>query len=251
MPTQLEAFDLLAAKLTHFKPDGSYSQVGFIPWLNQGKYLFSWNPSFGGSFYDSIADKITVNDPRNVQVLTWMKEYANRYGYSSLKGSFTGSTVAMLVETNGYTQTLNTKSGFDYGVTYMPAPSTGKQKATYAGGFGIAVPSGAKHVSEAAEFIAFWVGDEAQLIRARAKGCYPASLKAARDQFFLKDPVQRVFIEMLPNAVARPNIPILGALWDGIKETTDRVLVKNEVPQAVLDDVTQRTQLLLDQARKL
>ncbi len=249
LPTNLAEFDLLARKLTRPKPEGGYAQVGFIPWANQGQYLFTWSPSFGGQFYDPERDRITVNDPRNVQILNWMKEYADRFGYTALQGSLPAGTLAMTVDTNGYRVTLSRTPGLDFAVGYLPAPPGGRQRATYAGGFGIAIPTGAKHPAEAARFIAFWVSDEAQLARALAKGNFPATLGAARSDVFVKDPIQRVFIEMLPNAQARPSVPILGQLWDEIKAATGRVLKGGEVPQNVLDDITARMQKLLEQTR--
>lgn len=248
MPQDLAGFDALAAKLTKATASGSYTQAGFIPWSAQSRYVFTWVPSFGGQLYDQLTGKITVNNPHNVQILDWMNEYAMRYGYTKLKGSFTSQTLAMNVETNGYTKTLNENKGLDYGVAFLPAPEQGVRKATYVGGFGVGIPASSKNPAAAAEFIAYWVSDEVQLQRAKAKGYFPATLKATRDKYYMNDPIQRIFIEMLPNAQARPAIPTLGSLWDMIKSMSDRVLVKNETPQAVADDVTRRAQIELDSA---
>lgn len=248
LPERLDDFDAMAQKLNVIGADGRYTRYGFIPWSSQGGYLFSWTPSFDGQLYDPKADKITVNHPNNVKVFEWMLTYLSRYG-SKVSGSFTSGVAAMNVNTNTSITSYDAVDGLEWGVGYMPAPEYGVRRATYAGGFGVAIPLGAKHPREAAEFLAYWCGDEAQLIRAKARGNFPATLKATRDPSFIRDPRQTVFINGLANAQARPTIPILGDLWDGIKAATNRVLKDYEPPKSVLDDITRTMQARLDEVR--
>lgn len=248
IPERLDDFDAMAQKLNVMEGDGRYTRYGFIPWTSQGGYLFSWTPSFNGQLYDYKTGTITVNHPNNVKVFEWMLTYLERYG-SKVSGSFTAGVSAMNVNTNTSITSYDAVAGLEWGVGYMPAPDYGVRRATYAGGQGVAIPTGSRHPREAAEFIAYWCGDEAQLVRARARGNFPATVRATRDPSFVRDPRQTVFINGLANAQARPTIPILGELWDGIKSATNRVLTNNEAPKSVLDDITRRTQARLDEVR--
>lgn len=250
LPERLDDFDAMALKLNVISADGRYTRYGFLPWSSQGGYLFSWTPSFNGQLYDAASDTITVNHPNNVRIFEWMLGYHARYG-GKVSGSFNSGKAALNVNTNTGRVSLDKISGLEWGVTYMPAPDYGQRRATYAGGFGIAMPIGTKHPREGAEFIAWWVSDETQLQRAKARGNFPATIRATRDPVFTRDPYQSVFINGLANAQARPTIPILGDLWDGIKLATNRVLKEMEPPRSVLDDITRRMQARLKEARSI
>ncbi|HET7559617.1 MAG TPA: extracellular solute-binding protein, partial [Limnochordia bacterium] len=247
-PVQLAAVDDAAKKLTIPDAGGKYKQIGLIPWNHQGVYLFTWTPSFGGSLYDEATGKLTVNDPHNVHVLDWFHSYAAEYGYPLGGVNFPGGNLAMEIDGNQYVESTHASHPeMQIGVAPMPYPDGGRPDTTYAGGFGIAVLSGSKHPKEAATFAAYWVSAQTELTLAKATGSFPAVISAARDPFFRSDPYHDTFLMMLPRAIARPPVPILGTLWDELKATTNRVLKNNEVPQAVLDDVQTRMEALLEQ----
>ncbi|MGQ9632415.1 MAG: ABC transporter substrate-binding protein [bacterium] len=259
-PKTIKELDEYAEKLTKFDASGRLVRIGFVPWYFQGYYLFCWTPTWGGELYDPATKKIVVNDPRNVEIFEWFLQYVNRYNVAvldSFSKSFGGEAsdpfilglVAMKLD--GDWALLNLKRfapDLDYGVAYIPVPPGGVEKTTYAGGWGIAMPRGAKHLKEAFEFMRFYSGYKAQLEYAKAAYVIPTHREAAKDPFFYEDPKHAIFMELLPNAKGRPTIPVLGMLWDEIKASTDFVRYGKKTPKQALDDTVKKVQPELDKA---
>ena len=258
-PKFIDELDAVAEKLT--KIVGTrVEQMGFIPWFFQGYYLFCWTPTFKGQLYDPARERIVVDHPNNVAVFEWFRKYAEKYNVSYLDTFSSGfgmeaadpfimGKVAMKLDGDWALVPLKRYApDLDFGVTLIPRPSFGKEKATYAGGWGIVIPKGAKHVDEAFEWARFWSGARAQLKYCETTYLIPTYKQAASDKVFYKDPRHAVFMKLLPYATGRPAIPVLGTLWDEIKAATDFVKYGKKTPREALEDIVRAVQPQLDKA---
>ena len=68
-PKTLDEFDQAMRRLTVGRP-GSLERVGFIPWANNWR-LFGWGWLHGGDWYDAKANRVTMDDPKNIAALDW------------------------------------------------------------------------------------------------------------------------------------------------------------------------------------
>lgn len=69
----------VAAKIDKQDSNGNYTQMGFIPWLNQGwhyTYGFSW----GGKFFDYTKCEVSPTDQPIVDAFTWVQNYCKNLG---------------------------------------------------------------------------------------------------------------------------------------------------------------------------
>jgi len=258
-PKFIDELDAMAEKLN--KIVGTrIERIGFVPWLFQGYYLFCWTPTFNGRIYDPAKERIVVDHPNNIAVFEWFRKYAEKYNVSYLDTFSSGfgteaadpfimEKVAMKLDGDWALETIRRYApNLDFGVTFIPRPSFGKEKATYAGGWGIVIPKGAKHVDEAFEWAKFWAGERAQLKYCEATYLIPTHKRAASNKVFYKDPNHAIFMNLLPYATGRPAIPVLGTLWDEIKAATDFVKYGKKTPRQALEDIVKTVQPQLDKA---
>lgn len=74
-PSTIEELNEAAEKLT-IMDGNTYKQVGFIPWLNAGKPIYTWGWNFGGDFYDADTNTLTVAKAENIEALQWEVDFA-------------------------------------------------------------------------------------------------------------------------------------------------------------------------------
>lgn len=176
-------------------------------------YMLAFYPTLGNFGFDTIAmangsngifdnnitpDKVNLNSKENVEALTFMKWFADRYGQEKVQATdaanaggaqdlFLSQKVAMLGQTCNYIATIdkyNAEANVDYGVFALPAgPSAPEgQTGAWGGGFVATVPYGTKHPKEAtllAEFIAtkgaeIWAVEQKDVMCAIAANENPA-----------------------------------------------------------------------------
>lgn len=155
---------------------------------DEPNYMLAFYPTLGNFGFDTIAmangsngifdnninpDKVNLTSKENVEALTFMKWFADRYGQEKVQATdaanaggaqdlFLSGKVAMFGHTCNYIATIakyNDEAKVDYGVFPLPAgPSAPDgQTGAWGGGFVATVPFGTKHPKEAtllAEFIA-------------------------------------------------------------------------------------------------
>ncbi|MBA7501311.1 MAG: extracellular solute-binding protein [Clostridia bacterium] len=257
-PVFLDDIDKYAEKLMKIGENGRVERVGFVPWYFQGYYLFSWAPVFDGKLADAENNQVVgvLNSDHNVAVFRWWLEYIEKYDIATLQSFSAGfggeaadpfimGLVSMKYDGNWSMVNINRYApDLDFGISYPPRPKYGNI-ATYAGGWGLVIPMGAKYSDEAFEFMKFWAGDKAQREFALAREVQPTHLKAATDQRFYKDKNYATFMDLLfvsKKITMRPPIPALGLLWDEIKALPGLILNKQKTPQQALDDVAWKVQ---------
>ncbi len=246
-PKTLAELDAAAEKLTVINGK-KIERLGFIPWLSQG-VLYSWGWANGGEFYDPQTGKVTANDPKIVEALTWMTSYAEKYGIDAIS-SFIDSTgtgaldpfitgqLAMIAGTNSNISNYQKYNpDLHYGVFPFPT-ATGTDYTTWSGGHSMIMPKGAKNQDAAWEFIKYFTGPEGQLTF--TKGIVGLAVTPElNDQLGYKDdPIMSQFMNLLPVSHNRPVLPVGSLLWDQLLKAPDRVARHEGTPQEILDKIT-------------
>ncbi|TBL81057.1 ABC transporter substrate-binding protein [Paenibacillus thalictri] len=246
-PKTIAELDAAAEKLTVMKGN-KIERMGFIPWYSQG-VLYSWGWSFGGQFYDEKTGKVTANDPKIVEALTWMNKYADKYGIENVNG-FVDSTgadaldpfitgqIAMVAGTNSnISKYTKFKPDLKYGVFPFPNPA-GDKFTTWSGGHAMIIPKWAKNEDAAWEFIKYFTGPEGQLTFNKGIAGLAVTPKLNDTLGYKTDPVLSKFMDLLPVAHFRPVLPIGAVMWDQLLKAPDQVARKAGTPQAILDKIT-------------
>src|ERR1700712_2922448 len=92
-PTTIVEMDQMNDKIAKIT-DGHIERLGYIPWIVYGSSnsMFTWGWVFGGNFYDADSKKITANDPKIVNALQWMTDFAKKYDPTQISGFIPGMT---------------------------------------------------------------------------------------------------------------------------------------------------------------
>ncbi|MFK9091513.1 ABC transporter substrate-binding protein [Bacillus salipaludis] len=254
-PKTIAELESMAEKLT-VKEGKRFKQIGFIPWYNQG-WLYSWGWPFGGSFYDQKTNKVTANDPKIIESLQWMTDYAKKYnvediaGFTDSKGSgamdpFLTGQLAMHIGGNwsisGY---LKYKPDLNYGVAPIPTPS-GTDYTSWSGGMAVVIPKGAKHPKEAWEFVKFFGSEEGQELYNGKYKTLSVIDSVNKKLGYMDHPIFSEFIKILPNSHNRPVIPEGELLWNELSNAVDNSIHGNGKPKDLLDAATEKVNKALN-----
>ena len=242
--------------LTKRRPDGRLEQIGAVPsWGNTGLYLYCWQK--GGEFLSEDGTRVTLDDPRNVAALTWIRDYVRDYGIEQLLTLQTGfgaenqnplitGRVAMIVYDVG-TLTMLERYGADLDWAAAPPPyADDGVPATWSGGFSLVMPKGGRHPEGAWQFARFILQDESQRYMATSSNKLPALRSAGEDPFFQSSPYWRLAIDQMRFSHYRPVSAVGGALSTEMGIAVDQVLHGKLSPEEALGVATRETQAQLD-----
>ncbi len=261
-PKTIDELDMYAEKLTKQISGGRFERIGLIPWLNQG-WHYTWGWAFGGEFYDPETKKLTITDPNIIKSLEWQKSYADKYGmgaiqsFSSAFGAeaqdpFIMGMISMTVDGDWKLSTLDKfapdmKWGEDYGATYIPRPAElADTPITWAGGWSLGIPKGAKNPQEAFEFIKFACGPPGQKIYTLDTLHLPTVVELLEDEEVKGEEKHAFFIDLVPYAKNRPPLPVGALLWDELTTARDAVINGLKTPEEACRNVEERVQPELD-----
>ncbi len=248
-PTTTDELDALADKLT--KKDGAkYSQMGFIPWAQQGSlYTYGW--IFGGEFYDRNKDVITLDHPQIVKALEWMVSYAKKYNvdtidlYSTAFGNneqipFVSGLTSMVSdgdwEVSTFLKYMKPEMHDQWDIVPYPKAPGGPDQVTWGGGWSTVVPKGAKETDGAWAFSKY-LGTDAAATYSIDTTHIPVYLPVYdvldknKDKF---DPRWTKFWPLRSVARFRPNLPVGQELWNAQTQAADLARHGKEEPAAVL-----------------
>ncbi len=253
-PMNIKAFQAIAMKLNKTNSKGQYTQVGFIPWLNQG-WHYTWGYAFGGSFADVKACKVTPTnagveagfqflsdwakamDPQKAQA--FVTTYAPQ-NYPPAQDPFVTGRAAMVITGDWMLSTMKEFAPkAEYGVTYIPTPDG--QKTSWSGGWSVVMPRGAKHPKETVEFIKFMAGQEGQRIYSRDSSHLP-TWKALLSDKSAVNANEAFFQTLLPNSKSRPALPVGALYWDELTRAQNSVTLGQSDPKTALAQVESRVQ---------
>ncbi|PNR92519.1 ABC transporter substrate-binding protein [Petrotoga sp. 9PWA.NaAc.5.4] len=265
-PKTIEELDEYADKLTK-KAGNRYLRIGFVPWVGQG-WPYTWGWAFDGEFYDPENQKLIFAEDENIiKSLEWQKTYADKYGIKELEAffsafgmSFTGANVgsaapidpflqgqlSMRIDGNWLLAQIRelAPKDFEYGIAPIPYPEELGQSTTWAGGWSLVIPKGAKHPKEAAEFI-HYMATEGQIKYAVDTAHLP-TIKEAIPEFVENYPEQKLFADLLTVAKSRPPLPVGALLWDELVDARNYVLYGEKDAATALKDAQDKVQSELD-----
>lgn len=244
----------IANGLNVMDDNGNYTQMGFIPWLNQGwhyTYGFSW----GGQFFNQEACEVSPDDPKIVEAFNWVQDYcealdANKvsaFGTPSMVPGFDASqhpfhvgTLAMQITGDWEIKQMEAYApDTDYGITWMPVPNAGDNSTTWAGGWSVVIPQGAKHVEDAWAFMQWFAGEPGQRIYTQESKHMPTYEALLSDQEIYSERHQ-FFTELLPTAKNRPPLPVGAKYWDELTVAWQKTYLNEGEPAELLAQAKER-----------
>jgi len=250
-PKYIDEFDQWAEAM-YIKEGPRLVQAGFIPWVHQG-WIFSYGFTWDGKFFDEEKQQVTANDPRIVAACEWMASYAKKYDVATIDSfsqafgqeaqePFVMGQIAMTYDGDWRIASIQERYAPDmeYMVIPMPYPKEGGRVATWAGGWSLVIPRGAKNVEAGWKFISFFTNVENMVKFCVETTHIPTRVESAKDPRFRENKWHAVFMDLLPIADSRPPLPIGQFLWTALAEARDLIVHLTKTPQEALDDVTKR-----------
>jgi multiple sugar transport system permease protein len=246
-------------KLTTRDARGRLTRLGFAPMFGDSwLYMYGWMN--GGEFMSEDGIRVTLNDPRIVEALSWLKRtYDELGGYGHVKSfeasflvdaldPFVTGQIAMKIDGNWQMERLGKFArDVDFGVAPPPVPQNryeaGHTRMSWTGGFAIAIPSTSRNKEAAWELIRFLSSERAHKLSIEGE----RQLSAAQGRFYIPnqspnirlnewtfqhvvydDPsipqkykdACRAFNELLPHARFRPITPVGQLLWNCLLYTS-------------------------------
>jgi multiple sugar transport system substrate-binding protein len=250
------------------KEGGAYTQVGFIPWTDQG-WHYTWGFAFGGDFYDESGCKVTPTDPGVVAGFQFLYDWAKEMGPKQAMAFLSAHAQCTGPQTCNFTTPQESwpflrgivgmdvsgdwpinwmrqyGKGIDWGVTYIPVPEEGAESATWAGGWSVVIPKGAKNAEGAWELMKWFAGPEGQRSYSEQTSHLPTVKSLLEDQS-LFDKNHQFFRKLLDVAHSRPPLPVGALYWDELTVALEAVALNRKQPQEALEQVAARVQPQLD-----
>jgi len=245
MPQTPDDLATLADTLTE-KSGSVYKRFGLIPSMDQGQ-LYTWGWVWGGSFYDDTTNKVTPNDPKIVDALTWLVGFAKKYGEENMvsfasafgqgaQSPFIAGLVTMDPNGNWQISQIDQYApDLKYGVTPFPHPA-GVQPTTWSGGWSWTIPKGSKNVENGFALASYITNEQEMLKWCKATSHDPTRVAALKDPAFNTGD-QKVYADLLPNSHHRPVIPEGNMLWDELVSATSNAMYGKVTPKDALDQV--------------
>jgi len=249
----------IANRINETDQYGNFSRMGFVPYTHQG-WHYTYGFAFGGSFFDEAACAVTPDDAGVVAGHQWLYDYTaaldpqkvNAFAgpYAATESvpeeqdPFITERVAFAVIGDWAIKQME-KFGPDveYGVTLMPVPEEGAESVTWAGGWSVVIPQGAKNVEGAWRFMQYFAGEPGQRVYTTETAHLPTLNALLEDSSLFEDENHRFFAEqLLPTAKNRPPLPVGARYWDELTSAWQRIYLNEEEPAAALATVKERVQ---------
>jgi multiple sugar transport system substrate-binding protein len=266
-PVTLDKVREIARKVDQ-KDGSAYTRAGFIPWYDQG-WHYTWGFAHGGEFYDDSACKVTPTHEGVVAGYEFMRDWAQEMNprqaqsflstYAQCTGPYTcppinpaqhpfmTGNLAMVVTGNWFIGQLEQyKPDAAAEVTFIPVPNEGDESATWAGGWSVVIPEGAKNPEGAWELIKWWAGPEGQRQYAEGAKQIPTVTELVEDDSLFTGHYS-FFRDLLDVAKNRPPLPVGALYWDELTAAGEAVILGDEQPEAALQQVEERVQAQLQQ----
>ena len=134
----------------------------------------------------------------------------------------------------------------NYGITLLPVPDEGMESTTWAGGWSMVIPEGAKNPEGAWEFLQYIAGEEGQRVYSKDTSHLPTFESLGTEEGLL-DERHAFFASLLPNAASRPPLPVGALYWDELTTAWQATTLNQAPPEESLATAAERTQAQLDQ----
>jgi multiple sugar transport system substrate-binding protein len=224
---------------------------------------------FGGGFYDSENEKLTIDTPENLRALAFLAEQHRQIGFekmlrfqsslatdSGADWPFASGKKSITIEGQWRVQQLKK---FAPDIPYVTAPipppaKGGKTKAGWVHGNFMIIPRGAKNPQGAWAFIKFWTGqnnpEQAAGFYTRAGWLPPNPQIAATgvyQAYVHEHPQFQTFVDQLdsPNLEPTPPVPFQLQLFDLIKQTDDSAMRGSLPPKQALKQLEEKVNAVI------
>jgi multiple sugar transport system substrate-binding protein len=264
-PKTLDEFDQAMRRLTVGRP-GGLERIGFIPWANNWR-LFGWGWLHGGDWYDAKANRVTMDDPKNIAALDWelgrakelggyesVEAFRNAQPKNGLQDMLKAGTLSATINSTSQLIGMFAEKDLDW-VVWAPPPAAGVSRThTWSGGFANVIPTGVKDPEASFALARFLSDEEFQKVQNKTGGGRLPTLKAvARDPHWnTVDPRIKQFVDLLPFSHIRPpivQIPILNRELDGPEGAETLVLKGATTSRPALSAANQRVNDAIKEGR--
>jgi multiple sugar transport system substrate-binding protein len=263
-PITVAELKTITDKLNETDAQGNYTRIGYIPYAteNQGwHYVMGF--SFGGKFADLQAKKVTPLDPGVVAAYQYFYDTAKDLGPQKVRtflstyappnnppqqNMFMTGVSPITVQGDWFiADIMRFAPDIEWGTTYLPVLKKGDKITTFAGGWSMVVPKGAKNVEGAIRTMAWWAGEPGQRLECEyGLGAHLPTWKTLIDEDRLYIPEYRFAKDLLPVAQNRPVLPIHAFYWDQLTIAQDEVANNLKTPQEALRQVETLSQAQYD-----
>ena len=254
----------IAAKLNKKDASGKYTTIGFVPFLSQG-WHYTWGFAYGGSFFNASSCKVTPDDPKIVQAFKDMFwDWSTSLGVDQLQtfiSTYAPTTPPLPTEQDafltGHLGMVVTgpwvlswfpqyKPNLHYGITYIPIPHQGDTPATWAGGWSVVIPKGAKNAKGGYDFMKYFAGEPGQRTYTKETQHMPTWKALLTDNSLYQGDLG-LFVKLLPTAHSRPALPVGSLYWDQLSTAQDAAVRHSKDPAVALKDAATATNDKLQQ----
>ena len=255
-PITLARAGELAAKVDEKNAQGNYDKMGFIPWFEQG-WHYTYGFDFGGSFYDASSCQVTPTNKEVVAAFQYAYDYAAQKGPQQVQAfrqaftrpdlppqqnPFISQQLAMIITGDWMLGNMQRYApDVNYGVTYIPAATKGGKSVTWAGGWSVVMPQGAKEPEAAFEFMKYFAGEPGQKLYTTETQHMPTITSLLADNSLFKGR-HKFFKDLLPDAKNRPPLPVGALYWDELTSAWEKTYLNQQEPLPALEQVASRVQ---------
>ena len=251
----------LANQLNETDADGNFSRMGYAAYTQQ-EWHYTYGFAFGGTFFDEAACEVTPDNEGVVAGHQWLYDYVAALDPQKVN-AFAGPQRAGIVPSVPEQQQhfITQRVGFaitgdwalkqipqyapdiEFGLTVIPVPAEGDESATWAGGWSMVMPQGAKNPEGAWRFIQYITGEPGQRSYTTDTAHLPTFNSLLADDELFQDPQHLFFAQtLLPTAKNRPPLPVGLRYWDELTSAWERIYLNQEEPAAALATVKERVQ---------
>jgi multiple sugar transport system substrate-binding protein len=240
-PCTLDQLNEIAMKLNKTDSEGNYTQVGLIPFLTEDQgYHYIWAFAFGAEMADLRAGRVTPTEPGSVAAFQYLKDsckaldpqkirtFISSYmppNFPPQQHPFLTGNTPIMVNGDWYITNINRYAkDIEWGTTWLPVLKKGDKAHSFAGGWSVVVPTGAKQKTEAVKFVHWYAGDAGQRMHLNlVGGTVLPTVKSVLNDSSLYPPEYTIVREMLPVSKNRPVLPVGALYFDNLTVAQNRV----------------------------
>jgi multiple sugar transport system substrate-binding protein len=253
-PQTTDDLDKMAEQLTVKDSSGNLKQIGFCPWITGNTE--TWTSIFGGKYYDSAADKWTIDTDATEAVFNWYLKYVKMLGgpdkVTTFQKLFTGDQTPfysnqLAVEAMGeYTPIVlpDQAPNLKYKTGWLPTGPGVKFGTDQTGGGNVFVlPKGAPHPDLGADFMSYMGGTDAVLQwNVEENNIPPVKAVAFDENFVSKVPLMKDWIDVLKQDMMNPpeTSPIQPFFADNLNTARDSIIYGKMTPKEALQDLAKK-----------
>ena len=250
-----------ANQLNETDADGNFTRMGYAGYTQQ-EWHYTYGFAFGGSFFDEAACEVTPDNEGVVAGHQWLYDYVaalDPQKVNAFAGPQRVGVVPAVPEEQQYF--LTQRVGFaitgdwalkqipkyapdmEFGLTVIPVPAEGDESATWAGGWSMVIPQGAKNPEGAWQFLQYIAGEPGQRAYTTETAHLPTFNNLLAEDDLFPDPQHLFFARtLLPTAKNRPPLPVGARYWNELTSAMERIYLNQEEPAAALATVKERVQ---------